>query len=257
MSRGHGVKAGLLLLLLALVPPSAAEAQESGEWTVEGELGGALFFGSTSQTTFTTRIAAETADSSREFSFGGQFSYGEATDSDGRNFVNTRSWTLSTAFDHRPFARWSPFVFAELESALERRITLRWNAGSGARYLVHRSDRGRLDASAALLGERTHPREREGVEQEEELLARWSVRLRGRRSWGDDRFTLNSVNYYRPRFDDTSDFTFTTTSSLAFAFTRVVSLKLTLVDVYDSQAEERGARSNNDGRFLISVLTSF
>jgi hypothetical protein len=39
--------------------------------------------------------------------------------------------------------------------------------------------------------------------------------------------------------------------------TESVALKLSLIDVYDSEAEDRGAASNHDGRFLFSVLGSF
>ena len=37
----------------------------------------------------------------------------------------------------------------------------------------------------------------------------------------------------------------------------IISLKLSVVDQYDSRAKVRGARDNNDGRVLFSVLSSF
>jgi hypothetical protein len=81
--------------------------------------------------------------------------------------------------------------------------------------------------------------------------------VRFRRSFSDARMVLSSEAEYNPVFDQFANFTVKSESSLSFALSRVVSLKLSLVDNYDSRAKDRGARSNNDGRLLFSVLGSF
>lgn len=237
---------------------TGVRAQEGGRWATQAELGASVFFGNTSQTTFTTRLATESADSTKEIGLDGAFSYGEATDDEGEDFVNKRSWKVGASVDYHPFERVSPFVFGELESSFERRIDLRYNFGLGGKLLAHRSDRGRVDLSGALLGEKTNPAHLPASSSvDDDLLARWSFRARARRSWQEGRLTFESQSSYRPQFDHWSDFTFTATSSLAFKLSEIVSLKVTFVDNYDSEAESRGARTNNDGQVFVSLLSSF
>lgn len=250
----------LAVLLTGMAFPPAVSAQETdGPWTTEAELGGAYFFGNTSQTTITTRLGTERADSVREVSLDGRFAYGEARDDEGNDFVNKRSWKVSTSFDHHPFERWSPFATGELESSFERRIELRYTFGVGAKYTVTRSDRGRLDFSGALLGEETNPSDGANVSPDfdDDLLARWSFRARARRSWDEGRLTFSSESSYRPEFSHWDDFTFTSTTSVGFRLNETLGLKLTFVDTYDSEAEARGARTNNDGQVLASLLATF
>jgi hypothetical protein len=240
-----------------LIGPSGSAAQEESPWKSEAELGASLFFGNTSQATFTTRLATESADSAREIGLHGNLTYGEASDDQGEAFVNKRSWKLGASLDYRPFQRVSPFLFAELESAFERRIDLRYDFGIGGKVTLLRSDRSRLDFSGALLGEKTEPDAVAAADVDDDLLARWSFRARARRSWEEGRLTFETQSFYRPRFDAWSDFTFNVTSSLAFALAEAVSLKVTFVDHYDSEAESRGARTNNDGQLFVSLLSSF
>lgn len=238
---------------LPWAPPTALGAQER-PWEFEGEVGGALFFGNTSQTTFTTRLATELADSVREFSVDGRFFYGHARTDEGRSFVNKRSWKVATSYTHEPSDRFSAFLSSDVEGSLERRIDRRYDLGLGAKMRLQRFDRGRTDLSVTLLAERTEVR---GSEEDDELLARWSARLRLRRSLADERLSFDSETQYRPEFDRPGDFTLSSTSSLGFEVNRIVTLKLTFVDNYDSEARTRGADSNNDGQILFSVLSSF
>lgn len=258
----HLVPAIASLLVLAVLPvlappswaPSAALDAQEGSWDFAGEVGGALFFGNTSQTTFTTRLATEMADSVREFSVDGRFFYGQARTDEGRSFVNKRSWKVATSYTHEPSDRFSAFLSSDVEGSLERRIDRRYDLGLGAKMRLQRFDRGRTDLSVTLLAERTEVR---GSEEDDELLARWSARLRLRRSLAEERLSLQSETQYRPEFDRLGDFTLSSTSSVGFELNRTVTLKLTFVDNYDSEARARGADSNNDGQILFSVLSSF
>jgi len=264
--RRASVLFALLLTTSSLCPRSifALALQDSDEaWEIETELGGAFFFGNRSQTTISTAFEATRADSASEVEIAAGFTYGESTDDDGVEIVTKRSWKLGAEYDGRPLASWSPFLSGEIESSFERRIDLRYTVGAGARYQVVRSERGRLGLTLSLLAEQTFPAETDEDRFDDELLARWSLAARAQRSWDDGRLTFSTENDYRPELDRVNEaqpcwnLVGASKSSLAFRVTEIVSLKLTLVDTYDSRSVERGADTNNDGRFLISVLAQF
>lgn len=253
--------ARVALLLASLVPVLLFAAPSSGiaqaEWGVEGELGASLFFGNTSQTTLNTRLATERADSSYELSAIASFNYGEAENDVGEEFVVKRSWEVEGSFDWRPYGRWSPFLFGQGQSSLERRIDFRYNAGGGAKYTFTRDEEDRLDLSLALLAEQTFARDEAGVDADESVLARWSARLRYRQSISDGDVTFSTQNFYRPVFGDYGDYVVESRSSFSYALSEIVTLRLSFLDTYDSRAEDRGAETNNDGQLLFSVLASF
>ena len=118
----------LAVLVCALLGGSNGPllAQDGG-WNLEGEVGGALFFGNTSQTTLSTRLATGMEDSVREFSADGRFSYGQARNEDGESFVNKRSWKIGTSYTHEPSERFSAFLSSDLEGSYERRIDFRYD----------------------------------------------------------------------------------------------------------------------------------
>ena len=246
----------LLPVVLAAAAAAPARAQEEDRWTVEGELGASLFFGNTEQATLTSRLGAAMADSARELDAAAAFTYGEASDADGDDFVIKRSWEVGMTYDHHPFETVSPFVMGKLESSFEKRIEQRYNLGAGAKYTFDRRPEQRVDVSLALLAERTNPSD-DVPTAENELLARWSTRLRARRTLADERVTVSHETFYRPELAEVSDFTLSTTTSLSFQLNQVVALKVTFVDAYDSEARARGARTNNDGQLFFSVLSSF
>jgi hypothetical protein len=245
-------RASLLAACLLALAPLAARAQSPERpWRAELELGGAAFFGNTSQITLTARSSAALADSVRELSLDGSVTYGEATDPAGDSFVNKRSWSLGLTYDRYPEERWSPFVLGRLESSFEQRIEVRANVGAGAKYTIASGEGRALDVSWALLGERSDPL---GAAVASETLLRWSGRLRGRKSLAGERVTLQSETFWKPALDRMGDFTFTSANSIAFVLTDRVSLKASFFDRYDSGAEGRGARSNNDGQVVLTVL---
>lgn len=247
-------RSAFVVALAALALPGPALAQSADTWKAEAELGGAFFFGNTSAITLTTRTAASVADSTREIAVDGVFTYGEATDPEGISFVNKRSWAAGMTFDLHPFARVSPFALVRIESSFEQRIDQRYSLGAGAKLTVLNEEASELDVSLAMLGDRLQPR---GTEVEADTRLRWSGRLRGRRELAGGRVTLSSVTFYRPLVEEMENFTLTSTNSAAFVLSDRISLKVSFVDNYDSQAEERGARSNNDGQVLITILSAF
>lgn len=248
-----------LLLAVALswsIPPAEAAAQER-EWKAEGELGGNLFFGNREQSQLSSRILVERADSLFESSSEFRFAYGEVTDQDGVRQVNRRNWSASGALDFRPMERYRPFVSGRMESAFERRIALRYNAGAGLRMSWTRDRRNRVDLSASILAERTYAREGGRGTEEDVGLARWASNFRVRRSYFDDRLSLDSNNAYRPVFDSFGNFTLSTRNAVSYNLTEVVALRVTVITDYDSGAVERGADTNRDGQVQVTVVARF
>jgi hypothetical protein len=248
------------IALAAQQPPQQRPPPPPDRWKVEGEVGASMFFGNTRQTAFTTRFSVATLQTAREFSTDAMYSYGEAVQEDGAVEVSKRSWRAAMDLDPDPSARASPFLSARAEGSFEKRIDLRWNVGAGGKIrLIDPKPRtaDRLEVSLALLAERTFPSAAGTNEVDDALQARWSARFRARRDFSAGRVTMQSETDFQPRFGQFDDYTISSTSSMAYALTEVVSLKITFVDYYDSEAMSRGARRNNDGQLFFSVLSAF
>ena len=252
---GTGWRRTICLAAAALlaVGPLSLPAQGLG-WSIENELSGSLFFGNTRQTLFTTRSSVARADSSYELKGAVRFTYGESSDEDNDAFVSKRSWLGSLNYDHRPFARYSTFLISTLETSLEKRIDFRYDFGIGEKLTFVRTETTRADISVALLGERTYLPQ--PVLDATESLLRWSARGRYQRQM-NDRVRVSHETFYRPVVNEFDRFTLRSTTSVAIQLASFANLNVSFIDNYDSEARERGARSNNDGQLVLGILTSF
>ncbi|WP_405282362.1 DUF481 domain-containing protein [Gaopeijia maritima] len=244
---------------VAFAPAAGAgqEGDDESPWTLEGEVGTSLYFGASDQTAFLINGGAE--HESDDVVFGGEagFEYGEARVLEGEPYVNKRSWSSKLNLDYAPDDRINPFLSLTAEGSYERRIDLRLSGGLGARYQFVQGGSGRLDLSLSALVERTDPRVESDEDDEIELLARGSARFRARRSMREGGVVFDLVSFYKPALQEPSeDYTVEVTSSLTFALTNSVGLKLSLSDKYDSLAENRGARDNHDGRLFFSLTAA-
>jgi hypothetical protein len=113
----------------------------------------------------------------------------------------------------------------------------------------------RLDFAAALAVEQTIGSQ--DTNGDSEWLGRWTGQIRYRRDFSDDRAVFQANVDYNPQFQKLENYTVKAESSLAFRLSEIVSLKVSVRDNFDSQAKQRGAVSNNDGRVLFSVLAAF
>jgi hypothetical protein len=232
-----------------------AQEPDSVSWSFEGEVGASVFFGASDQTTVATNLELGRKGTLFQMEHAVSYLYGEATDVEGVTFVNKRSWSLDSNLDYRGFSRVNPYLFGSALSSLEKKIDLRLKGGAGAKVTALGSEVSRLSLALALLAEQTFKDTEDNGDGE--LLARWSGELDFRRSFSEDRVVLQAKADYNPVFDAFDNYTVKAATSLAFALSRVVSLKLSVEDNYDSRAKERGARDNNDGRVLFSVLAAF
>ena len=243
-----------ILTVAALLAAAApAGAQQLG-WRTTIQASASVLFGATSQQLAAGAGSITRADSSLEADLGVQFRYGQARDQDGGRNVSARAWLAALSLDARPFAVVSPFVFGRVEHALEKRIRLRASGGAGGKWTFARSPTGEGSLSAALLGERTQALGDDAPGAE--ALLRWSLRLKTAHAVGE-RVTLSHTSFWQPVVDDASRYLVLSTTVAAFGVTERVSLTLSLVDNYDSEARRRGARSNNDGQFLAGVQAAF
>lgn len=260
------IRALPIAVLAAFSLAPIAAAQEAG-WDGEAELGANIFFGNQDQSLVSSRLELGHADSTWDLSGAGRFTYGRASNEEGEGRLTHRSWNLGGAADYLPFATVSYFGVLGAESSFQREIDLRLTGGGGIKYTFVRSDASLFDTSVALLAERTtfdlpppvEPvgPEADGEPEDTETIARLSTRVRARRSIDDDRITLESVAFWRPAADDFGRYVVESANSAAYAVTEDVKVKVSLIDVYDSEAEDRGARSNNDGQLLVSLVGSF
>lgn len=262
MHRGRGRRIAAAVALLALLPPGATAAQEQEEeekpWEWTSSFGTSLFFGASRQGAVNVTTGYDYTSSVLELSLGAQYDYGEAVVGDEGLQVNQRSWATSGNLDYQPAARFSPFVQANAEGSFERQIDRRFSGGIGAKLkFLNRGDR-QLDVSVAALLERTEPRVGPGVAADSVVdLGRWSARARASRSFSDGRIRTKLITFYRPAISSaTDDYTIDLDASLAIALNGSTSIQFSLLNTYDSLARSRGARSNTDGRFFISVATT-
>ena len=252
MHRPHLVAA----LAFLVAAPTMLVAQEDPR-RIEAELSASLFFGNVSQTLATMRSAFEHRDSSYAMRVEGRFNYGETEDDSGRSSVSRRSWIGTFNLDWRPFAAQSQFILASVESSLEKRIDLRFSGGAGHKVALVRGERSTVDLSVALLAERTLTATSvSGEPNPDELIARWSARLRATHEL-TDRMDFRSETFYRPAFDAFGEFTFSTSTSIGFRAASFLQLRLTFQDNYDSEARARGARTNNEGEVVIGLASEF
>ncbi len=251
--------ARLLAVLLLHLLPCALAAQGLG-WDVKAEASAAAFFGNTRQSTLGTRLSAGRADSTMDVRTNGEFTYSEAEggavdDRERPMFVAKRSWRTALTADYRPFARVSPFALASIESSFEKRIDRRYSGGGGAKVVFVRNERTTSDFSLAVLAERSLLPDTAGP-RIEETLARYSARFRLERKMGE-RAVAAHETFYRPEVSELERFTLTSRTSLAYKMTTTLALQASFLDNYDSEARDRGARSNNDGELLFGVAATF
>ncbi len=239
---------------LAVMVPAVAQAQPP-DWKIETEANASVFFGNSDQRVIATRGEVVRVDSLLEVEASMRFAYADAAVRGEDREVTKRSWIAALSADHRPYARYTPFLFGSVESSFEKRITRRYSAGLGGKLTFARTPRTETSVSLALVGERTNAAATIAPSGDG-TLARWSSRFKARHAF-DDRLSFTHETYYRPSVRSASDFNVASSSAIAYQLRESVSLTFSFVDSYDSEARRRGANSNNDGQILAGVLARF
>ena len=218
-----------------------------------------ILFGNTRDRLLASRVQAGRADSTLEIRTDARFSYAESTNDDGDRVVRGRTTFLSLGTDYLPFARYSPFWFGSVESSFQQRIERRYSTGAGAKLTFYRRKDSEASISAAVLAERTQPRDDAPAATDTSRahwLSRWSIRGRiSRQLSKTTRFS--HTTFYQPALEQIDRYTINSTTTFGINLTQKLALTFTFHDTYDSESRGRGARSNNDGQLLFGVNARF
>jgi hypothetical protein len=241
------------ILACLLMVASVAGAQKPSK-KVEGELSGNAFFGNTRQILASVRGEHERLDSVYAFRILSRFNYGETTTDQAGTIVSKRSWNAGSNYDWHPFADFSPFLRASIESSLENKIDRRISGGGGSRINLVRTPATDVIFSVGANGERTEPLQ--PTTQTATTLARGITSLRLRREFSP-RVSATHETAYQPALTEGGDYTIQSVTALKMKLASFAGVTLTFRDNYDSRAVARGARTNNDGEVLVGLLTTF
>jgi hypothetical protein len=242
------------LLVCCLVLPVVAGGQAPAR-KIEGELSGNVFFGNTRQVLASVRGEHERLDSTYAFRFLSRLNYGQTTTDLAGTVVSKRSWSTGANYDWHPFADFTPFIRASLESSFENRIKRRYSGGAGGRLNIVRKPATDVIFSVGANGERTEALP-PGDSVDAAVLARAVASLRLRRDF-TARVSATSETAYQPALTTGGDYTVQSVNTLKVKLARFAALTLSFRDNYDSKSIARGARTNNDGELLVGLLTTF
>lgn len=240
--------------VISLGPAAEPARGQDRNWAAKGELGASAFFGNTSQAAVTAALSGDVGRGLLHLNGRTGFAYGRATNEAGETFMNKRAWDIAVRLDFDPDTPLGAFVVSKVESVFEKKIDLRYSAGLGGKYQVG-GDGTQAAFSVAMLVEKTIPRKETGVP--EEVVAKWSAGFRLTRGSDGGRVRFETETSFEPEVKEVGVFTVTSRSSLAFQLSQRLGVQFSFVDSYDSEAEIRGARSNNDGQIFFGVVSTF
>ena len=249
-SRMRNVLFSLTSLILIAFP---AHGQDKN-WSAKAELGGSFFFGNTSQIALTTSLSGNVKKSKIEVDGRAGYVYGQAANAEGVRTMNKKTWDGSGNLNLNTGGKFNGFLRGKIESIFEKKIDLRYNAGLGGRYQFSNSDAGRIEASIAILAEKTVVA---GVIKKGELGPVWSARFKLSRNLSGSRVKFESDSTWEPTALGLSVFTLTSRNSIAFQVNQQIAVSLSFVDLYDTRAMGRGAKGNNDGQIFFSLVSTF
>lgn len=251
---------GLLLVGLfffGVSAPGTLVGQDTDEvrnWAAKGEVGGSAFFGNSSQSAFTSSLSGDVGRGLLRVGGRAGFAYGEASNEQGESFKNKQAWDVLARLDVEPGTAVGAFFQSKVESIFEKKIDLRYGAGAGGKLRVG-GDVMQAEFDLGLLVEKTVPEATTGLL--EETVGKWTAGFRLKRGIDEGRVRFETATAIEPELQDPGVFTLTSRSSLAFQFSQRIGVQFSFVDSYDTEAEVRGARSNNDGQIFFGVVAAF
>jgi len=211
VARASLAAAGLLAAMAAVRPALALqdEPEEEDRYRTVLDLAFTTTSGNQDITLLTTDLAFTHLDpAAYRLEAGARARLGRT---DGETVAENYRGQVDFAFT--PESRWSPFLFAEVEHDPFRRLEVRSNSGSGARYRFWESERGSASISGALLySYENFTRDPELADSPfvpSRQTARLSWRLKSEREITET-FTLEHVTFYQPVWDTLDDYLFDT-----------------------------------------------
>jgi hypothetical protein len=235
--------------------PSSTLLVAQRRWTGSAEVAASLLQGNTDQRSLLSNAELAHADSTFEVRGSLSFGYADAARDSLPRQVDRRTWIGALALDYRPQDRVSPFVFVNYESSYEKRVLDRVGLGLGGKLVFYRTPSTTANVSLAILAERMRPTQ---LSPDTAVISsvRWSGRVRFRHRF-DSHLNVQQTTFYQPRVTRSSSFTVNSTSELSYAVRQSMSITFSYFALFDSDAQSRGARSNNDAQVLFGVKTRF
>jgi hypothetical protein len=245
------------LFVFGLSAPGALVGQANDEarnWAAEGELGGSVFFGNSSQSAFTAALSGDRGRELLRLRGRAGFAYGEASNASGESFKNKEAWDVGARLDIEPGTAVGAFFKSKVESIFEKKIDLRYGVGAGGKIRAG-GDAVQAEFDLGLLVEKTILDETSTLP--DEVVGKWTAGFRLVRGMDEGRVRFETETSIEPELRDPGVFTLTSRSSLAFQLNQRIAVQFSFVDGYDTEAENRGARSNNDGQIFFGVVGRF
>ena len=253
------------LLLFSLVCPlagqenpseSASDISSAPDWEAKGELGASAFFGNTSQFAVTTALSGEADKGILDLAGRFAFAYGESANKQGETVMNKRAWEITSDVNFEAGASFKGFLLGKIESAYEKKIDLRYNIGAGGKYQGDFQGT-ETEWSFALLAEKTLPLEEELFLIERKVVGKWSAGFAFSKTLQDGRLIIESDLSVEPEIKRLANFTLSSRQSVSLQLSQSMAIQFSFVDSFDSEAQARGARSNNDGQVFFSLVSTF
>lgn len=243
-------------MLLSLTAPAIAQESDTTEvdrWMVSAELSYTDQSGNETLRLLTAGLNLSHLQQERyELDVALQSRYGE-----GEDRVIARNYYGSAAFDFRPEARWSPFLFADAEHDRFKRLDLRFSSGGGAKYTFYRpaDEESKASVSLALLYSY------ENLSSTPEFppvdpthSARWSLRAKGNQLLRPG-VTLTHVSFFQPVVDEVADYLLRTETGIKASLTDRLALSVVYQTSRDNRAPPGVAA--DDRVFKTGVIIDF
>jgi hypothetical protein len=151
----------------------------------------------------------------------GVFRYGES-----EGDVIARNARMALSFDLGPKARWSPFLYGDIEYDRFRKLDLRSSAGFGLNCNLVRTSEAPVSLSAAILHNYenyTEPRSTGGLMHKSD--ARFSARARSQKNLAAG-LRLENTSWYRSVWDHAGDYNLESITKFSVRLSRVVGMSL-------------------------------
>jgi hypothetical protein len=141
----------------------------------------------------------------------------------------------TATLDLFPQAGWSPFLFATAEQDPFRKLDLRLNTGGGIKRTFWQEEWDEVSLSGAMLYsyENLDVTPADSVGDGITQNARWSVRGRARRQFGEGTRAEQLV-YFQPAWNYVEDYLLESQTSIRVALTRTLAFTSTLLYSRDS-----------------------
>ena len=250
-------KTVLVVVCAALVARNEVGAQEKPPqvWRATADIGANILYGASRSRVASVALGGSRVDSIIELRSDVSLTYADARVDDEPRRVTARSWRVSMTADHTPRRRVSLFELGSVDASLQQRVDRRYALGAGGKVTYYRKGTDDVSTSLAVLWEHTRALDPDSATDATTTRARWSLRGRMRRQLGPMvRFT--HVTFYQPAIDQLAIYIVDSNTSFEVKIDPTKSLTATWRERFDSEAGDRGARSNRDGQVLFGVRMS-